>query len=76
MLVFVRGVGAVSVYDQPGDELLWLSKWCPIGVNLVSMDREHIELHYDRGDIKVNGHFLSYSSVCSMVQLCQNIILI
>lgn len=57
-------------------KLLWLSKWCPIGVNLVSMDRGHIVLHYDRRDLKVNGHFLSYSSVCSMVQLCQNIILI
>nr|VDD35776.1 unnamed protein product [Brassica oleracea] len=35
-------------------KLLWLSKWCPIGVNLVSMDRGHIGLHYDRRDIKVN----------------------
>ncbi|WZZ44863.1 hypothetical protein YC2023_041122 [Brassica napus] len=57
-------------------KLLWLSKWCPIGVNLVSMDRGHIGLHYDRRDLNVNGQFLSYSSVCSMVQLCQNIILI
>ena len=57
-------------------KLLWLSKWCPIGVNLVSMDRGHIGLHYDWRDLKVNDQFLSYSSVCSMVQLCQNIILI
>ncbi|KAF3585522.1 hypothetical protein F2Q69_00027807 [Brassica cretica] len=35
-------------------KLLWLSKWCPIGVNLVSMDRGHIVLHYDRRDLKVN----------------------
>ncbi|KAF2558505.1 hypothetical protein F2Q68_00014400 [Brassica cretica] len=34
--------------------LLWLSKWCPIGVNLVSMDRGHIVLHYDRRDLKFN----------------------
>ncbi|KAF3579458.1 hypothetical protein DY000_02035846 [Brassica cretica] len=35
-------------------KLLWLSKWCPIGVKLVSMDRGHIGLHYDRRDRKVN----------------------
>ncbi|KAF3594484.1 hypothetical protein DY000_02021717 [Brassica cretica] len=35
-------------------KLLWLSKCCPIGVNLVSMDRGHIGLHYDRRDLKVN----------------------
>uniref|UniRef100_A0A0D3ATW2 Uncharacterized protein n=1 Tax=Brassica oleracea var. oleracea TaxID=109376 RepID=A0A0D3ATW2_BRAOL len=35
-------------------KLLWLSKWCPIGVNLVSTDRGHIGLHYDRRDLKVN----------------------
>ncbi|WZZ51068.1 hypothetical protein YC2023_051175 [Brassica napus] len=57
-------------------KLLWLSKWCPIGVKLVSMDRGHIVVHYDRRDLKFNGQLLSYSSVCSIVQLCQNIILI
>ena len=57
-------------------KLLWLSKWCPIGVNLVSMDIGHIGLHYDRRDRNVNGQFLSYSSFFSMVQFCQNIILI
>uniref|UniRef100_A0A0D3CBB9 Uncharacterized protein n=1 Tax=Brassica oleracea var. oleracea TaxID=109376 RepID=A0A0D3CBB9_BRAOL len=35
-------------------KLLWLSKWSPIGVNLVSMDRRHIGLHYDRRDLKFN----------------------
>uniref|UniRef100_A0A0D3E9W2 Uncharacterized protein n=1 Tax=Brassica oleracea var. oleracea TaxID=109376 RepID=A0A0D3E9W2_BRAOL len=35
-------------------KLLWLSKWCPIGVNLVSMDRGHIGIHYDQRDLKVN----------------------
>ncbi|WZZ70758.1 hypothetical protein YC2023_082128 [Brassica napus] len=35
-------------------KLLWLSKWCPIRVNLVSMDRGHIGIHYDRRDLKVN----------------------
>nr|VDD09622.1 unnamed protein product [Brassica oleracea] len=35
-------------------KLLWLSKWYPIGVKLVSMDRGHIVLHYDRRDLKVN----------------------
>ncbi|KAF3541958.1 hypothetical protein F2Q69_00023442 [Brassica cretica] len=33
-------------------KLLWLSKWCPIGVNLVSTDRGHIGIHYDRRDLK------------------------
>ncbi|CAN6847025.1 unnamed protein product, partial [Brassica oleracea] len=33
-------------------KLLWLSKWCPIGVNLVSTDSGHIGLHYDRRDLK------------------------
>ena len=54
----------------------WLIKWCPIGVNLVSIDRGHIGINYDRRDRKVNGQFLSYSSVFSMVQFCQNIIFI
>uniref|UniRef100_A0A0D3APX9 Uncharacterized protein n=1 Tax=Brassica oleracea var. oleracea TaxID=109376 RepID=A0A0D3APX9_BRAOL len=38
-------------------KLLWLSTWCPIRVNLVSMDRGHIGLHYDRRDLKVNESF-------------------
>ncbi|KAF3587601.1 hypothetical protein F2Q69_00032264 [Brassica cretica] len=33
----------------------WLIKWCPIGVNLVSIDRGHIGINYDRRDRKVNG---------------------
>ena len=53
-------------------KLLWLSKWCPIGVNLVSMDRGHIGLHCNWRDLKVNGQFLSYSSVFSSVQVCKN----
>ncbi|WZZ25903.1 hypothetical protein YC2023_009304 [Brassica napus] len=35
-------------------KLLWLRKWCPIGANLVYMDRGHIGIHYDRRDRKVN----------------------
>uniref|UniRef100_A0A0D3AT46 Uncharacterized protein n=1 Tax=Brassica oleracea var. oleracea TaxID=109376 RepID=A0A0D3AT46_BRAOL len=35
-------------------KLLSLRKWCPIGVHLVSVDRGHIRLHYDRRDLKVN----------------------
>ncbi|KAF3536712.1 hypothetical protein F2Q69_00022239 [Brassica cretica] len=42
----------VSILDM---KLLWLRKWCPIGVNLVSMDRGHIGLHYDRRDLKSSG---------------------
>ncbi|KAF2552960.1 hypothetical protein F2Q68_00036055 [Brassica cretica] len=65
---FVRAVKVHSAFPQVSSEpvakfafttslemkLLWLRKWCPIGVNLVSMDRGHIGLHYDRRDRKVN----------------------
>ncbi|KAF2586790.1 hypothetical protein F2Q70_00035855 [Brassica cretica] len=52
--VFVIGDYVFAFTTTLEMNLLWLSKWCPIGVNLVSMDRGHIVLHYDRRDLKFN----------------------
>ena len=38
----------------------------------VATDRGHIGLHSDQRDRKVNGQFLSCSSVFSSVQVCKN----
>ncbi|KAF3489765.1 hypothetical protein F2Q69_00055560 [Brassica cretica] len=55
MLVFVRGIGAVCVYDQPGDETTLIKKMVSDRSNIVSINRGHIGIHYDRRDRKVNG---------------------
>ena len=40
----------------------------------MSTDRVNLGLHYDWRDSKLNGQLMSYSSIFSMVQFCQNII--